>query len=93
MTATRSSATSAEAGLGLVYALFEDCEVESTAESVEIAANEASGSLLFEAMSDYAKARRDVFAVPESTLSLMRLLKQRFDAASVLNPGRFAGGI
>lgn len=80
-------------GLGLVYALFEDCEVEATAESVARAASEAGGSLLFEAMSDYVKARLDVFAVPESPLSLMRLLKQRFDAAGVLNPGRFAGGI
>ena len=80
-------------GMGLVYAVFEECDAQSTAESVYEASSEVSGSLLFEAMSQSLKARRDVFAAPESTLPLMRELKRRFDSSGVLNPGRFAGGI
>ena len=35
----------------------------------------------------------DVWGRPPPTLDVMRTLKQQFDPARVLNPGRFAGGI
>jgi FAD/FMN-containing dehydrogenase len=34
-----------------------------------------------------------VFGDPPEALPLMRTLKQRFDPAGVLNPGRFVGRI
>ena len=35
----------------------------------------------------------DIWGRPPATLDLMRTLKEQFDPARVLNPGRFAGGI
>ena len=80
-------------GLGLVYALFQDRELNPAIEGVEAAAREAGGTLLYESLAEFAKASRDVFGASDSSLALMRSLKQRFDPAGVLNPGRFAGGI
>lgn len=80
-------------GPGLAYAIFEQHELNPAIGLVESAAREADGVLLVESLAEFAKAGHDVFAASESELSLMRKLKQRFDPAGVLNPGRFAGGI
>jgi glycolate oxidase FAD binding subunit len=52
------------------------------------------GSLFIEALPDWSDASaHDVFGATGSSLALMRALKQRFDPADILNPGRFAGGL
>ncbi len=48
--------------------------------------------VVLEALPDGAATERDVFAGARG-LDLMRSIKQRFDPAGILNPGRFAGRI
>ena len=84
-------------GLNLVYAHFalaEADDLEGAARAFRSAAAVASpGALLCEAAPEAVKRGRDVFSGDPALLPLMRALKQRFDPAAVLNPGRFAGGI
>lgn len=80
-------------GLGLVYANFEGRELDASIEAVDRAVQESSGSVFFETMPSLTKSQHDVFRASEPSLTLMRALKRRFDAAGVLNPGRYAGGI
>jgi FAD/FMN-containing dehydrogenase len=54
-------------------------------------AREAGGSFRLEAAPPWAKRGRDVFGEPPPPL--LAELKQRFDPAGVLNPGRFAGRV
>ena len=84
-------------GLGLVYAIFrwegegERESLDRALAAVDHAAREGGGHLLLEELPMAAKPARDVFDVDPPSLELMRTLKQRFDPAGILNPGRFAG--
>ena len=66
--------------------------VASTVETLRAHAVAASGSLVVTRAPVELKRRIDVWGEVEA-LPLMRNLKQQFDPASTLNPGRFVGGI
>jgi len=67
--------------------------VSSALECVSEAASAAEGALVIEEIPWWAKAGRDVLGDTGETLALMRAVKARFDPRSVLNPGRFVGGL
>lgn len=67
-----------------------------TGQLVTVLAGEADrlgGSLVVEAAHEAVKAVVDVWGPPGPAGGLMQGLKRRFDPQSVLNPGRFIGGI
>lgn len=51
------------------------------------------GSLVVEACHPAVKAQVDVWGSPGAGLPLMQGMKQRFDPAGILNPGRYVGGL
>jgi len=53
----------------------------------------SGGTLFIEKAPHKAKAEVDAWGDVGATLSLMRTLKESFDPKSLLNPGRFVGGI
>jgi glycolate oxidase FAD binding subunit len=81
---------------GLVYArVAVELEVDAAAadqawRAVRAAARDGAGSVRLEAAPVWAKETRDVFGELPEEARLWRALKQRFDPAGVLNPGRFA---
>ena len=87
----------AHPGLGLVYAGFalpgpEDPAAADAAFRCTLAVAAAgAGAVLLESAPAWAKQGRDVFGDLAGALPLSRDLKRRFDPASLLNPGRFAG--
>jgi glycolate oxidase FAD binding subunit len=84
-------------GSGLVFARFAlDLEVDAAGvdrawRAAREAARVGEGVVVLEAAPDWAKAARDVFGDPTDAAPLLRALKQRFDPAGVLNPGRGPG--
>jgi glycolate oxidase FAD binding subunit len=83
-------------GLGLVYAGFAlsgegDPAAAEAFACVGALAARLEGASLLEAAPAWTKRGRDVFGEVGDGLALMRRLKQRFDPAGLLNPGRFAG--
>jgi glycolate oxidase FAD binding subunit len=82
---------------GVLHARFDlDREVDAAGlDAAWRAAREAGraggGHAVLEAAPAWAKDGRDVFDPPPELAGLARALKQRFDPAGVLNPGRFAG--
>ncbi len=86
-------------GVGLAFAWFalSGGDERSTAERalacVRDAARVGSGGWVLEAAPARVKEGRDVFEGAPELLSILRELKQRFDPAGVLNPGRLPGGI
>ncbi len=93
------AAVLAHPGSGLVYARVAlDAETDGAGldrawRSVRRAGQVGGGHVLLEAAPTWAKPLRDVFGDPTDAWRLARALKARFDPASVLNPGRWAGGI
>jgi len=84
-------------GSGLVFARFA-LELEEDAARVDRAwraAREAArageGVAVLETAPAWARSTRDVFGDPPDAAPLLRALKQRFDPAGVLNPGRGPG--
>jgi glycolate oxidase FAD binding subunit len=73
-------------GLGLVYA-FSDGE----ARPIVKAARASDADVLFEALPLDARRDVDVFGDPGAEFPIARALKERFDPAGILNPGRFQG--
>jgi glycolate oxidase FAD binding subunit len=84
-------------GLGLVYAGFglaqreDDVEVERALAAAREAAKLGGGSYVLESAPVFAKRGRDVFGEPTAALAIARALKERFDPAGILNPGRGPG--
>ncbi len=84
-------------GLGLVYAGFALPEAEdpdalaAILGRVDAVAATAAGAVVLEAAPAWAKRGRDVFGDLAGALPLARRLKQLFDPAGLLNPGRYAG--
>jgi glycolate oxidase FAD binding subunit len=77
-------------GSGLVFARFA-AGVDAAWRGARAAARAGGGFAVLEAAPASAKAARDVFGDAPEELALWRALRQRFDPAGVLNPGRFAG--
>jgi glycolate oxidase FAD binding subunit len=50
-------------------------------------------SVVIRRASEDVKRRADVFGDPGDVLPLMRRVKERFDPAGMLSPGRFVGGL
>ncbi len=84
-------------GLGLVYARFALSEgedlaaLEAASRCVDAVAKKAGGAVVLEAAPVWAKRGRDVFGDLAGALPLARRLKQLFDPAALLNPGRYVG--
>jgi glycolate oxidase FAD binding subunit len=84
-------------GLGLVIARFalppgEAPEALAAAwRCVDGAAAQTQAAVVLEAAPAWAKRGRDVFGELGGALAIARRLKQQFDPAGRLNPGRFAG--
>jgi glycolate oxidase FAD binding subunit len=84
-------------GSGLVYARFAlDLELDAAGvdgawRAAREAARAGDGVAVLEAAPPWAKSARDVFGDPLEAAPLLRALKQRFDPAGVLNPGRGPG--
>jgi glycolate oxidase FAD binding subunit len=56
-------------------------------------ARAAGGLATFEVLPDAWRTQLDVFGEPDGDAALMSSLKNRFDPAGILNPGRFTAGI
>jgi glycolate oxidase FAD binding subunit len=81
----------AHPGLALVYVIASARDATTTLAAVDAAVEAGAGDLLVEELPAAVKRGRDVFGDPGDRLPLMRALKQRFDPAGTLNPGRFQG--
>ena len=81
----------AHPGLALVYVIASARDATTTLAVVDAAVEAGAGDLLVEELPASVKCGRDVFGDPGDRLPLMRALKQRFDPAGTLNPGRFQG--
>jgi glycolate oxidase FAD binding subunit len=83
--------------IGGVGLLRLECPDEATLPAVVVAAREAlaglGGTLVVLQCPTGAKRNVDVWGPPGDALPLMRRVKEQFDPASALNPGRFVGGI
>ncbi len=86
-------------GAGLLFAWFRVPDRDGAAggdaavECARRAARAGRGGWMLESAPLWARRGRDVFGDAPGPLPVLRALKQRFDPAGVLNPGRFAGGI
>lgn len=86
-------------GLRLLYASLPLPEQPSTQAfddaffTVAKIARAAGGSYVCEAAPIGAKAGRDMFGDCATVVPIIRALKEGFDPAGVLNPGRLAGGV
>lgn len=77
---------------GLVYAVGDAAgEPAAALAAIDAAAAAAQADVVFEALPEAERHRRDVFGDPGAALPLSRSLKQRFDPRGILNPGRFQG--
>lgn len=86
-------------GLCLLYAGFRLAEgsgaraVNDIFREVDRVARDAGGEFVCESAPTWAKSGHEMFGARAELMPIFRSLKQRFDPGSVLNPGRFAGGI
>ena len=88
----------AEAGTGILRYRFRADGAERVARLTEVVtplrafATQAKGSLVVLQAPPEVKARLDVRAAGKGFV-LMQGLKEQFDPAHILNPGRFVGGL
>jgi FAD/FMN-containing dehydrogenase len=83
---------SVDPGLGAIHArgmLVKPDDLLAIRES----ARAGGGLATFEVLPDAWRTQLDVFGEPDGDTALMLSLKNRFDPARILNPGRFAVGI
>jgi glycolate oxidase FAD binding subunit len=86
----------AHAGVGVTYAALDGGDVGALATAVEEARGRLArrgGSLLVLRAPLEVKRRIDVWGPVGDALPLMRRVKERFDPAGTMSPGRFVGGI
>jgi len=86
---------SGRAGLGVLLASFGNADAEVHAGVVAALRRrlDKRASVVIRRASVDVKRRADVFGDAGDALPLMRRVKQRFDPANTLAPGRFVGGI
>jgi glycolate oxidase FAD binding subunit len=85
-----------DAGFGSLTANWWARDDEDAREAIEACRHAAAlhrGSAVIERCPAGLKHGTDVFGVSGPALEIMRRMKQQYDPARVLNPGRFAGGI
>jgi glycolate oxidase FAD binding subunit len=82
-----SFGTIAYPGVGVVYAISEDPD----AALAPIDALTPDANVVFESLPLERRRERDVFGEPGAEARIARALKERFDPAGILNPGRFQG--
>ena len=87
-------------GLGVIEAEFPTADADGPVPDIaallavtRAAAKRCGGSLVIEDVSIWAKRELDVFGEVGPGLEIMKRLKSEFDPQSLLNPGRFVGGI
>ena len=68
-------------------------ELAAALEHIQRIATDLGGSAIVERCPESAKRRLDVWGPPPSAMAVMRRLKNEFDPHSLLNPGRFVGGL
>jgi glycolate oxidase FAD binding subunit len=86
----------AHAGLGVTYAALRGGGAEALAGAVEEARGRLGhrgGTLLVLQAPLEVKRRVDAWGPAGDALALMRRVKERFDPAGTMSPGRFVGGI
>jgi glycolate oxidase FAD binding subunit len=86
----------ASAGIGVTYAALRGGSAEAMAEAVEEARGRLGrrgGTLVVLEAPLEVKRLVDVWGPVRDALPLMRRVKQRFDPAGTMSPGRFVGGI
>jgi glycolate oxidase FAD binding subunit len=81
------------AGVGLAYAISTTEHWQRPLAAIDSAATQSGAELRIEELPVAGKEGRDVFGNPGARLPLLRSLKQQFDPAGTLNPGRFQGRI
>lgn len=91
----RSYAAAGRAGLGVfLVRIYEDSQLQNRViEGLRDALPPGRGSAVIVRASPDLKAHLDVWGPIGDGLSLMRAVKQQFDPAGVLSPGRGPGGI
>jgi glycolate oxidase FAD binding subunit len=67
--------------------------VDDVFREVDRVARAAGGEFVCEQAPTWAKSGREMFGASAALVPIYRNLKRRFDPGSMLNPGRFAGGI
>ena len=79
-------------GLVLVDLAGDEAALETSVPELRQLAMEQRGSVVVTEASPHMAAQLDIWGAV-SGLEVMRNLKARFDPHTVLNPGRFVGGI
>ncbi len=89
-----------EAGTGILRFVFRaddgadgDARLAGVVEPLRTFAAAARGSLVVLHTPVAVKEKVDVWGSPGKAFALMRGLKEQFDPANILNPGRFVGGL
>lgn len=78
--------------IGVLYASWPAIDdVEEAVGRLRAAASRVGGSLVLEVCPPDLKRRLDVFGDPPPSFPLMRRVKQEFDPAAILSPGRYVG--
>jgi len=83
-------------GLGRLRASVSSGDVEAASELIAAARVQAArlgGRIVVERAPVEVKRRLDVWGPPPSSIRLLRAVKDRFDPAHILSPGRYVGGI
>lgn len=78
-------------GPGIVYAIDAHSDPSAAVRAIDEAVAATDADLVFEELPLSLRQTRDVFGEAAGTLAIARALKQRFDPAGILNPGRFQG--
>ncbi len=89
----------ASAGSGLAHAYFFDepgtdiGKIAKLSADFRAVAEQYGGSMIIELAPATFKRQLDLWGKPRGDFALMRRIKDTVDPLSVLNPGRFLGGI
>lgn len=94
--AAAGATVAAYPGSGIVYGCWKGPNVPSNKELValrRLAVESGRGALVLQRAPVELKQLLDVWGEPREDFQLMQRLKQQFDAAGTLNPGRYLGGL
>ena len=81
-------------GIGfLKLAASNEANLQRAIQSLRIAVESKQGSLVLLHSPLPLRSKIDSWGISPDSLALMRRVKERFDPAGILNPGRFVGGI